>query len=449
MFKKELRYLWLGTIALTLSYACQKNTTIKPEVENELTVEISDTIKVHASTYLLDSLPTSNMGSILLGKVSDAEFGEISASSYFQLKPTFVKEAAIPENARFDSLNLVLKYNKYTYGDTAQNQEIVVEEVVQPITLRKLKVGVEQEELPVFLKEDALYSSSSFATHPVPLGTRFFKARPNTKDSISIRLSPALGAELFKKIINKDKELFDADEFIKYFKGIKLSVKNGASINGFETSATEMVLNYTSIANNGIPKKGNLKFNLNKDQYQFNHIDSDRSQTQLKEISYSKRELEAASTQQQVYLQGGVGLVTKITIPGLDRFLKEPNIVVNKFELIIKTTPQSYEKFTPPKSLILFIANAAKVPKAVINVPFTQETQKAPFEIGNEAGGSGKYVFQLVEYANAIKKGTHVNTSLLLSLPTEELSKSVSRLLIKNKQNTLSISTQITYTKYK
>lgn len=447
MKSKTLTFLiFTGFLAAALT-ACKSNNKIGFDDNDPLTVEINDSIKVIASTYLLDSLPSSNTGTIMLGANDDPALGKLKLSSYFRIKAP--AQADLPKDAVFDSLSLVLKYSKYSYGDTTKSQQLIVHRLKELIKLHKVNNDVEPEEKPLFVTdEDALFTTSTVKYDAVPLGTHSYKPSPGSKDSVSIKLNDNWGRELFKMLLEKDKKLASADEFLNYFNGMFIESANSSAIIGFNTDDLKMLVHYHYRNDNGFPETGKSEFVINDKQYQFNHIDADRQATNLKNLSQKSQEVDAATTGQQLFVQGGSGIVTKILLPGLTQFMHEPGIVVNKVELIIQTSPSTYALYKAPASLILFIANDRNTPKFIVTDAYETTTQQAAFRQGNDNGGLASFTFNLSEYADKIKKGEYKNTSLFLSLPVDDLIKSVNRLHITNDKSTLSVSTRITYTKY-
>lgn len=432
-------------ILLHLS-SCGKNDTVPVEHKNDASVEVTDSVKVFASTYLLDSLPTSNTGDILVGQANDAALGKFNLSSFLQMKPA--ANITVPTNSLFDSLTFVLKYNKYVYGDTTVTGNISIHRLNQKITLRKLNAGIDPEEKPVFVNGDALYSTSSIGYDLSPLGSLQFKPRPASGDSLSIRMSNLLGEEIFGMLQKRDKRVTSEADFLDYFKGIALRSNTGGSIEGFNADSVRMDVHYHFQDENGFLKRGVSKFSLQSKEYQFNHIDADRSATKLQKLNYKNREVSAVETNQELFVQAGTGIVTKIRLPGLKDFMNEPKIVVNKVELFIQTSPASYALYKAPEKLILYVANSANTPKSVLSDPYKKTIQQAVFSPGYQANDNGRYTFLLTEYADKIKSGEYKDTSLLLSLPTTDLLKSLTRLQITDYKSSLMMTLRITYTKY-
>lgn len=438
------------SFAVLFVAGCRKGDQIGlPKEESPISIEMTDTVTVIASTFLLDSLPTSNTGSILLGQVDDPDFGKTRLSSYFQVGIPVLNNGTIPDDAVFDSLSLVLKYNKYVYGDTNAMQRFSVHQLTKRIKLIKVEQAVEPEERPIFVKEEALYSTSKFAYDPVPLGEISALPKPFSGDSLSIPLKNSLGQELLKMLADKDARLSNNEDFLNYFKGLALTTgANGKSIVGFDAENAKIVLYYNYKGSDGFPKKGTVQLSLNDKQYQFNHVDADRNKTRLAALNYNSRELSAATTDKELFVQGLTGIVTKISLPGLTTFLQQPGIGVNTAELIIETESSSYAVFKAPQELNLFISNASNTPTQVVTNADGKSIQMAKFQPGNDAGSKAKYIFQLGGYIDAVKKGKHKNTSLMLSLPFDPLTKTVNRLRIANGDAVRSVKVKIFYTKF-
>lgn len=180
---------------------------------------------------------------------------------------------------------------------------------------------------------------------------------------------------------------------------------------------------------------------------QFNHIESDRSNTLLKDLNYANKEVKSENTDGRTFLQAGTGIVTKIKMPGLEKFLSE-KLSINKAELVIETSPDTYAIYKAPPSLILFVANKGDVPKSIVTEPFSNTKQSAYFRPGNDVGSNGRYIFKMTEFVNNARKGTYRDGSLLLSVPLSDLFSTVHRLNIKDKKQIKSIKLYLYYTKF-
>ncbi|QNK63666.1 DUF4270 family protein [Pedobacter sp. PAMC26386] len=443
----RLTCLAFCTTALLLT-SCKKGQNIGLENQDELYVETVDTVKVKASTYLLDSLPTSNTGVILLGQTVDQNFGKLFASSYLQMIPPALKPNSIPKGATFNSFTLVLKYNKYYSGDTLTQQNLSVHRLTADMVLRKIPGPVENEEVPLYATVETLYNTSTFKHEANSFGNLDLMVKPLSPDSVVIPLNENLGKEFLDLMAKNDSRFTSEAEFLKYFKGIVFKTTRANAITGFQAAAVKMYVNYNYTNSEGFAKKDKVIFSTKSINYQFNHFDTDRSQTKLKALNHTNKELSSTLTNQQLFVQAGTGLVTKLQFPTLVHFLNETKKVVNKVELLIETKPTYYSVFKAPPSLLLFIANSANVPKNILQGNYKEGDQIATFEPGNDAGSTGKYRFLLTQYASELKKGNYKNTSLMLSSPKDLLLSSVNRALLSTSEKAPSIKLVITYTKY-
>ena len=295
--------------------ACKKGQTFSPGAQDELHVETVDTVQVRASTYLLDSLPTSNKGVILLGQIDDKDFGKLAASSYLRLIPPASSTPLIPKGATFDSFTLVLKYNKSYSGDTLTRQNLSVHRLTEEMVLRKVPGPTENEQIPLYVKAEALYSTTTFKHETNPIGSLGLQVKPLGGDSVIIPLNETLGREFLDLMAKKDSRFASEAEFIKYFEGIVLKTTQGNSITGFKADAVKLNVDYNYVNSDGFSKKDQVVFSAKSVDYQFNHFDTDRSQTKLKALSNTNKELSAALTGRRLF---SVRLVTKLQFPTIN-----------------------------------------------------------------------------------------------------------------------------------
>src|SRR5690606_27250379 len=110
MKQLRFRYIYFSFIAILLftQTSCNKDFGISLGYVNEdLGVTLTDSLTVETGTVQLEYLPTTNTGSILVGKVDIGELGTTSVSSYFRVALDG-SNIVIPDDAVFDSVKLVL-----------------------------------------------------------------------------------------------------------------------------------------------------------------------------------------------------------------------------------------------------------------------------------------------------------------------------------------------------
>lgn len=446
-YRKLLYNAGIVFFLATVMVSCNKNDMVGLGQDEVLSTDVTDTVTVNTSTMLLDSLPTAGKGVMLVGNVADPELGTLTSKSYFQILGSGVSSTALPEDAKFDSVRLKLKYNGYYYGDTTVTQELSVHQLQERLTPVEPGPFQEPEEQNVFSGSATFYNRTSFKYNDAVLAKKTFKPKPASKDSLMIRLPDELGSSLFNLVENNDALLSNTENFLDYFKGLVLvpGKNTGNAIIGY-TDTAEVKLYYSYEGNDGLRKKAELKFSLYDNSYQFNSITSDKSNTPVKNISLTNPFIPASESSGKTYIQGGIGLVTKIEIPYIPYLSGAENVTINKAELEIEV-PNGYDKpFAQPSQLVLLVANKNNKPVQVLTDPTSG--QSALYLTGPYNGfGRSTYSFMLTGYiGNYIKN--YSNTSLILSLPVADLQNSVNRVVLGSPGNgSANIKLRITYTK--
>lgn len=459
----KIRSIQLLTLALIFSgfTACNKDISLSLDNTRDESMGIVpvDSFRVNTATYQLDDIPTSATGVVLVGKTSNSITGSLKSTSYMRLGINDITTASIPTDAVYDSINFVLKPNKYYYGDTTQTQKIAIHRVTQPILLTEVNSGADANEKPVFVSGAAIYNNQNFTYDQTALGSLSFKPHVKTLDSVAVKLDNNLGLSLFNYIKSGDSRVTSNENFVEFFKGIAIVPdNNNSAIIGYKDTVF-MELHYNSVNAEGFKTKGVAKFNLADKTYQFNKIETDRTGTPFANLSIATPELKSASTNGEVYLEGSTGTVVKLNFPTLLNLVNDPTVAINKAELVIETESKYNNSFfKSPSSLILMVANQSGNPIRMVNSPFSTTTQQVNYVAGNDYGSNAKYTFNLIEYLNNIRKDSYYNTSLFVSLPIPsstnaakgiDLFSTIDRLIIaKDINNNPKIKLNILYTKF-
>jgi hypothetical protein len=425
--------------------SCQKSDSVSLSQDQLLAIAITDTINLETSTLLLDSLPTAAQGLLLAGTITDRELGRIRAISYFQVAPPGLSDLTLPDDAVFDSLSLKLTYSGYHYGDTTVQQTLSAHQLSSRLAITSSPGYLEPEESNVFSSSATFYNRTMPEFKPDPIASRIFKPRPASGDSLLLKLPDPLGRDLFNMVRNNDSRINNTEEFLNYFKGIALQ-SDGDAVIGYKDSA-QVKMHYSYMGTDGLKKKNQIIFDLYDTNYQFNSFSADRSNTALRDLSLQNRIIPASATDNKTYLQGGIGLVTKISIPYIAYLSGDDHVSINKAELHIQSTTGSNKYLALPKELTLFVANANNVPQSILT-----DASGNPIVPGLNQQLSGiekaSYSASLTNYIGNYLK-SYSNTSLLLSLPAKELESSLGRLEIGSANHpSANIKLIITYTKF-
>jgi hypothetical protein len=328
---------------LFLAFSCQKDSNLtKFEIgnnliNNDLKISVCDTFSINLSTVQFDSIATSGTDSVLIGRMTDDRLGKITSKCYFRVsKPGSV---TIQDGDIYDSISLLVQLSGYSNGDTAKRQY--------------WSVYRSSEDFET--KDDGyLYNNSSFKPDPIAIGTTNFKVYPSRKEKINIPLNYNLGKTLFNMVLNENEALESDESFYNYFKGIIIE-PSGPDMNtllGISVQDTSVIMRVYAHRNGEVRTSIQLDFNIETTTYPFSEIVADRSNTQLVGLVNQRNCLSSTITNNESYIQGGTGLMTRVDIPGLAKILEIENSVLMKAELILYPVVNSYELARLPSNLV-------------------------------------------------------------------------------------------------
>ncbi len=432
--KKRIRYFKVFRLGLPILFvlfaisSCQKQYINFGSgfIDNSITnLILVDTSTVDISTVYVDSFVTANTNTILAGKYKDVNFGSITAQSFLQVGLPNSTTYDMPNGSVFDSLEIILKLNKNFYGDTSTPYSISVHQLLEPITYPST------QQYTFFNNETRAYSATQ-------LGSNQVVVNPSSRDTISIKLSNALGQDLFNKMQSKDPVSQTLPEFLAYFKGLAISGVDGNKlVLGFNDSL-KMRLHYHKP--DVIVTKTYVDFGINQVNYQFNNISVDRSGTPIAALSSSNRVLPSSITQNAGFSQYISGAVTKIRFPFITNLYELPNFIkIIKAQLIIKPMPGSFTGFYQlPLRLRLSTTDQNNLLGGDLSIPGA--TGQAAIQYGNLYidniyGTQTAYVYDVTNYLQAQIATTTNNQNGLLVLPPNQ-STIFNRILIANGNNT-------------
>jgi hypothetical protein len=346
-------------------------------------------IPVPSSVYLHDSVITSNyytesINRFLVGKYDDDLFGPTSSAAYTQ----FTRLGGQPDSLTFgmyDSISIQLSFDfNYLYGASdATPQEIAVYEL--------------DESLDRYDSFPRYYSSSTVALKPSPLGTKTFKVDPaifkeivedkiDTTITIRFKLDDELGMRLFEKIVTyrDSSSSFFYEEMRNSIKGLAITPTQGNKILSFNPTSTQSKV----IVHFHINKKDSVLLGFSG-LTSFNHIEGDRSATELSGITEHYTDYETS----QGYAQNGIALVTKLDF---SKFLEMadtiPYMMINSAELVIDDVvePPAYQ--LAPQNFVLRILDDENLFKVDNTEQDALDILSYDFTVSSRASQGGSYV---------------------------------------------------------
>ncbi|PID94945.1 MAG: hypothetical protein CSA94_02160, partial [Bacteroidetes bacterium] len=277
----------------------------------------------------MDSVPTSEATSMLVGQYNDAKFGKIKSVVYSKLKLGRKLRLEEKNQPVFDSIVFISYYNKYYCGDTTKTQTI---------NFHRISEKIKQPEDNIF------YNSDSLKYDKQPLGSIQFKAQPNTMEKrkggednaksvpldLRIRLNDDFGKHLMELALQNSDTLVEQKIFEEMMPGFCLvpNADDDAAIIGLYPymvsdrdaiidTLTKVRLYYHEKSGNtpNVSQKFDLK--LGDNDYTFNNIVSDKAGTPLEILTSQKEDISSELTANATYVQGGIGVKTKLEIPYL------------------------------------------------------------------------------------------------------------------------------------
>lgn len=426
-----MKYIWFLFLFITLFTSCQTDNLEGDFVVGSDYLSINnkvlliDTLTVDVSTINFDSLVTSNQSRILIGNYTDPILGEVKSESYFELTPTTYTLGSSSDtqtvNYVFDSIAMILKYDRYYYGDTTKVQTINIHQLTQKV---KPVVG-----------DDNFYNNSVLSYDSKSIGSRTFYPKPIGKDSVNIQMDATFGKNLFDKL--KNNEITNSDEFNDYFKGavIKPSTANSSNVIGYTTACVMRM--YYKQANSNSEDTYTKDFTIADVSKQFNNISLDKTGTILQNLPDSRNKLSSELTNNSAFIQSGTGIACRVDFPFIKqlKYISEKGVIVDA-ELIIKPIKNSASDLYPIKdSLQVYECDHLnRISKILTNSDGSQMLAKlntTPDEFNENLG----YKINIGSFLNQeMLKTSGTKSSLIFTFPN--IAKGVNRIVLGNQKNT-------------
>ncbi|GAB3541116.1 hypothetical protein GCM10027443_39990 [Pontibacter brevis] len=414
-------------------------------VDDNISGRYIDTLTVNVSTVYLDSLATSNQGTMLVGQYTAPYSGTLQSNSVFPL--TLPSTWTVAEDAAYDSLKLIMPLGGYYYGDTTQAQTLEVYRLQSDVRARRLSPYFFNEQpASFFYAENALYNVSKAVAAPEPLVSFTYTPRPVSKDTLNIPLPDELGQEWISLKKAGDSRLTDATSFFNYFKGLKLVSNGGSAVIGFPVPAAKVRL-YYSETSNGNKVARTKDFPISTAALQYNQIATDVEGTALEGLERGGSALPAAQTGNVSVTQAGAGLMIKLDFPYLNdlRTQLSPDLINHAVLVVEPLQNTTQHPYPVPATLSLFRTNRTNVPLRPVPSN-TLDENSVPLG-ANYVEANNRYEFNVTSYViQQLKTENTTGNALFLAPPTATYLKDVSRLVVGGPQ---SVKLKIYYTTIK
>ncbi|WP_445958057.1 DUF4270 family protein [Yeosuana sp.] len=281
--------------------SCEEDTTLpvgEDWIDVSTKVYFIDTLTVKATTFKFDSIVVSNASRLLIGAYTDPVFGLSKSKSYVQL---YNSVYSLDNDAVFDSIALILKYDNYFYNDTIPTQKFNIYRVTQ-------KIEPDDE-------TDAFYNTTEFTYDSTPLASESFLTYPKKEDSLHILLNNTFGKALFDDI--KDNDINNSEEFLYRYKGLLIEADHSnTTILGFSYDSFLRIYYTIKDETDDVSNEFDITFNSSNS---FNNISSDTQGTYFESLTDQDVYLPSYLTNNATYIQAGTGIATRIEIPYIEK----------------------------------------------------------------------------------------------------------------------------------
>jgi hypothetical protein len=304
-------------------------------------------------------------------------------------------------------------------------------------TINNIAVHQLSEPIAYPASQYSFYNTNSRAYNSIELGSSKLIITPSTRDTIAIKLSSALGKELFNKLQSKDAAVESIEQFVSYFKGLAIvGGNNNNLIMGFNDSLI-MRLHYRKP--NVFEENAIIDFGINEANYQFNNIKADRTGTLIATLGQGNKQLPSAKTNNAGYDQYISGAVVKLRFPYLKDLYQLPNFLkIISAQLIVKPVQNSFLNFYQlPPNLRLSATdqtNQLGADLTLVSGGTSSIVQYGNLYIDNLYGTQTAYTYDITNYLLAQLANTETNQNGLLVLPPNATA-IFNRLLIANSTN--------------
>lgn len=413
--KKSIALTITIITALTL-FSCEEKGEITIDDRSVFDFLFVDTVSLDISTIHVDSIITQGTPSLLLGAYENELLGSITTRSFFQFSLGTGPEVD-PEDT-FDSLGLIIYPYTSTYGNGAD----------QRIEIYRIEDDYEPE-------EDFFYQFDNLHFNPIPVGSFILEAEEDEEDSIFIKLSPALGEEIFQMALDGD-DILDSDfDFREYLGGFVMVTvdENAEFINTipFDDNNVKLNMYYRIPIDDDIDEQV-YTFPISSVSNQFTEIQIEEDNSFLNQI-IDQGELKSSETGGMSFIQGSTSLVTKISIPNIQKIEAAfETFTINNATLEVRMIDGSFDKNTPlPSQLSLYYLSKFENIDQVLVTPPDGRLVNGDLFLDDELGLDTFYEFNVGAFLeDMIQTKTLNEESLYLALPLGLASSNIQTLAI-------------------
>lgn len=390
-----------------------------------------DSLTVKSSTMIFDSVIVSTPGRLLIGSYDDSVFGQTYSKSYIRLTNN---TSSIDDDAVFDSIVMVLKYDNYFYNDTIPEQRFNIYRVLDDIEPND--------------DDNKYYNVTNFDYDPSPIANINFLPRPGKNDSLEIKMNNSFGLALFNDIRDEDLN-DDAEEFLDEYKGFLVDSDPtvSTSVLGFSTSSYLRIY-YSVDEGDDEPEEYTLDFSFDTTNT-FNQAGSDKAGTYFEGLDDQETLLPSSETDNNSFIQAGTGIATHLDFPYLKNIYdisSEGDVLSADLKFSLKRNSSS-DNLSTRDSIMAFIVNDKS--EVLSTLSYSDGTSYyTTTSSDNSEFSSDQYSLDLTSFVNLKLGETHEEYFLIIY--PQGFNNSVDRYIFNNEINSddLKMKLELTYASY-
>ena len=433
-------FLLSSLSALFLLVSCQKQPSLifgstYVSDDGSANIVVVDTSTAVMSTVYSDSTATAGTGFLMVGNYRDPYFGLISSRAFLQITPP----AAQPTLTSFDTydsiaLIMLFKKNNPFYGDTTAPQSFVVNQVDTLYELGPFQRGwFSNYSLP--LDPNELGHTNSVTIQPsIPYSSQ------NAEDTVRIRLSDALGEQLFNQIYNLNDSIRKPDQWLNWFHGLCISPGPGSqgAIYGFQDSA---VMRIFYRENSLVSTVKYIDFGLTNKGSQFNNVTANWAGSPIANLKKPTSTVQpppatlSSATANAAYVQTIGGLNVKLVFPYLNGIAQRPDYLgVLRAQLTVRPVPGSFSTtWRLPPQIGLYSTDQNNELGGVVPAAGTSALQTGNLNLDYFHPLNTTYTYDVTNFVKALIANPATNgtqAGLLLSVPAPNNTASFTRAVL-------------------
>lgn len=342
---KKILLCIVTVLACALFTACtdEKSPIGLDLIDNQVATDFVDTITLQAYSMLEDTVNTTQSSADILGSLSDPVFGNSSAGIYaqFALSGSSVNFGS---NPIIDSVVLTLQISSY-YGDTNSLVGIRVHKLTGELSTSKQYYQTSTVDYDPSTLNYSLTGYSIRPKTPVVVDTALLNAH------LRIRLSQSFGQEL----LNHQSDL--NNDLSSFLKGLYIEAVSHTGNCGymFMTNMNSALTGLTVYYHNDNENNKRYTLPCADECARFTHIDHEYNASSSTSFVQQVLQHQTDLGEDQLYVQGGGGVKTRITFPYLENAFDhyDTRIIIHRAELVITNVSPNEQYLIQPSMLTL------------------------------------------------------------------------------------------------